>query len=98
VVEFGEWLCAADGCFYSKGNFMTGPEPDPKELENAFRCEVLKLLRDAGKINDLVIENMLSWHHSGFNVYCGNVISPYDQKDGQRCSYLTGTDDLSTVS
>jgi hypothetical protein len=22
---------------------------------------------------------MLSWHHSGFNVYCGNTIWPYDQ-------------------
>lgn len=29
---------------------MTGPEPDPKELEDAFRSEVLKLLRDEGKI------------------------------------------------
>ena len=23
-----------------------------------------------------VIENMLSWHHSGFNVYCGPTIWP----------------------
>jgi hypothetical protein len=80
---------------------MTGQEPDPKELEDAFRCEVLKLLRDADKINDLVIENMLSWHNSGFNVYCGNVISPYDQEGLERLApiyypgpKLTGTDDI----
>ena len=26
-----------------------------------------------GQINDRVIENMLNWHHSGFNVYCSNT-------------------------
>jgi len=52
-------IVATDGCFDSNGNFITGPEPDPKELEDAFRWEVLKLLKDAGKINDLVIENMM---------------------------------------
>ena len=35
------------------------------------RCEVLKMLKAEGKINDAVIEKMLSWRHSGFNVYCG---------------------------
>ena len=64
--------------------YITGPEPDPKEVEDAFRCEVLKLLKDAGKINDLVIENMMSWHHSGFNVYCGCVIYPFDQEGLER--------------
>jgi hypothetical protein len=33
-----------------------------------------------GKINDRVIENMLNWQHSGFNVYCGNVIWPHNEK------------------
>src|SRR5690554_3602471 len=36
---------------------MAVPESEPKELEGAFRCEVLKLLKDAGRINDLVINN-----------------------------------------
>lgn len=92
VQTFGDFLnfnphlhtVATDGCFDSDGNFMGMPDPDPKELEGAFRCEVLKLLKDAGKINDLIIENMMSWHHSGFNVYCGNVINPFDQEGVER--------------
>ena len=39
---------ATNGCFESDGNFMAMPEPDPKEQEGAFRCEVLKLLKGAG--------------------------------------------------
>jgi hypothetical protein len=34
------------------------------------------MLKDEGKINDAFIENMLTWHHSGFNVYCGPTIWP----------------------
>ncbi|MBS4029842.1 MAG: transposase, partial [Clostridiales bacterium] len=59
-------------------------EPDPKELEDAFRCEVLKLLKGAGKINNLVINNMMGWYHSGFNVYCTSMINPFDQEGLER--------------
>ena len=34
------------------------------------------MLKAEGKINDAVIENMLSWRHSGFNLYCGRSIWP----------------------
>jgi hypothetical protein len=37
------------------------------------------MLKAEGKITDAVIENMLSWHHSGFNVYCGPTIWPNDE-------------------
>jgi hypothetical protein len=37
------------------------------------------MLKADGKITDAVIENMLSWHHSGFNVYCGPTIWPNDE-------------------
>jgi NAD-dependent SIR2 family protein deacetylase len=33
--------------------------------------QVLKMLKAEGKITDAVIENMMGWRHSGFNVYCG---------------------------
>jgi len=33
------------------------------------------------RINDAVIENMMSWHHSGFNVYCGPTIWPDNYQD-----------------
>ena len=29
--------------------------------------------------NDAIIENMLSWHHSGFHVYIGDRIYPSDK-------------------
>jgi hypothetical protein len=45
-----------------------------KDLEEAFQYEVLKMLKKEGKINDAIIDNMLSWHHSGFNVYIGDRI------------------------
>ena len=38
-----------------------------EDLEEIFQYEVLKVLKKEGKINDAVIENMLSWRHSGFN-------------------------------
>jgi hypothetical protein len=36
----------------------------------------IELPKAEGKINDAVIENMLTWRHSGFNVYCGPTIWP----------------------
>ncbi len=33
------------------------------------------------KINDVMIENMMNWHHSGFSVYCRHAIWPHN-KDG----------------
>lgn len=38
------------------------------------------MLKAEGKINDALIENMLSWPHSGFNVYCGSAIWPHKEK------------------
>jgi hypothetical protein len=73
-------LIATDGCFYSNDGFMVSPKPEAKDLEDMFRHEVLKMLKAEGKINNAVIENMLCWHHSGFNVYCGPTIWPNDDQ------------------
>ncbi|MEN6461418.1 MAG: IS91 family transposase, partial [Syntrophomonas sp.] len=43
------------------------------------RGSIFKMLKREGKIDDHIIENMLNWHHSGFNVYCGLAINPGDQ-------------------
>jgi ribosomal protein S27E len=69
-------LISTDGCFYNGGTYTKGSEPVAKDLEALFRYEVLKMLKAEGKIGDAVIENMLSWRHSGFNVYCGPTIWP----------------------
>ncbi len=47
--------------------FKNAPIPEPKDLEHAFRMEVFQLLKKEGLITDMVIENMLTWHNSGFN-------------------------------
>ncbi|MCP3889217.1 MAG: IS91 family transposase, partial [Desulfobulbaceae bacterium] len=73
-------LIATDGCFSNGGTFTKGSEPVAKDLEELFRYEVLKMLKAEGKINDAVIENMLGWRHSGFNVYCGPTIWPNNDK------------------
>ncbi len=44
-----------------------------------YRYEVLSMLKKEGKITDAVIENMMSWHHSGFHVHIGERIQPEDQ-------------------
>jgi len=69
----------SDGCFLDDGNFSTAPGFMLEDLEEAFQYEVLRMLKKEGKINDAIIENMLSWHHSGFHVYIGDRIYPQDK-------------------
>ena len=59
---------------------MVSPPPDTGELEKLFRHEVFKMLKAEGKITDVLIENMMNWRHSGFNVYCGNAKWPHNQE------------------
>ena len=47
--------------YYGKGSFKACPTPHPKDLENVFCYEVFKMLKSVGKINDVVIENMMNW-------------------------------------
>ena len=50
----------------------------------AFRLEVFKMLKKEGKISDTVIDNMLSWHNSGFNIFCSRPTDPNDQSGLER--------------
>jgi hypothetical protein len=67
-------LIATDGCFTSEGEFIKSVFPKGKDLEKAFQVEVLKMLKKEGKITQFIIDNMLSWKNTGFNVYCGDPI------------------------
>ena len=69
----------SDGCFLNDGNFSTAPGFMLENLEKAFQYEVLKMFKKERKINDAIIENMLSWYHIGFHVYIGNKIDPDDK-------------------
>jgi len=54
-------VLATDGCFYNDTAFMVCPPPNTGEIEKLFRHEVFKMLKAEGKINDVVIENMMNW-------------------------------------
>ena len=54
-------VLATDGCFYNDDAFMVCPPPNTGDLEELFRHEVFKMLKAEGKINDVVIENMMNW-------------------------------------
>ncbi|MDX9788743.1 MAG: transposase [Desulfobacterales bacterium] len=69
----------SDGCFRSDDTFRMAPGFMAKDLEKAFQHEVLKMLKKEGKINDAIIENLLSWRHSAFQVYIGGRILPDDE-------------------
>jgi hypothetical protein len=73
-------ILSTDGCFYNDAAFMVCTPPNIGELEELFRYEVFKMLKAESKITDVVIENMMNWRHSGFNVYCGNAIWPHNQE------------------
>jgi hypothetical protein len=91
-------VLATDGCLYNDTAFTVCPQPDTGALEKLFRYEVFKILKSEGKINDVVIENMMNWRHSGFNVYCGKANSPpteafilYDEFSSPRADdYIIG--------
>lgn len=74
-------IIATDGCFYGNSMFIKGPAPVAKDLEDTFRRKVFALLKKEGLINEFVIDNMINWHHSGFNVYCGKTLWP-DNDEG----------------
>lgn len=68
-----------DGCFLPDGSFVGVPGFHAEDLEEAFQYKVLKMLKKEGKINDAIIENMLSWRHTGFHVHIGGRIWPEDE-------------------
>jgi hypothetical protein len=71
---------ATNSCFYKDAALRVCSPPDTGEIEQLFRYEVFKMLKSEGKITDVVIENMINWRHSGFNVYCVKAIWPHNQE------------------
>ncbi len=49
------------------------------EIKGARHYGQRKKLLKAHGLPELVIENMMGWHHSGFNFYCGPSIWPGDK-------------------
>ena len=55
------------------------PRFEPQELEEIFRHKVFKMLLSKGKITGDLVDMLMSWRHSGFNVFCGPRIQPGDE-------------------
>ena len=68
-------LCT-DGCFYGNGMFRVAPTFELKDLEGIFQHKVLKMLLSKGKITQSLVDMLMTWRHSGFNVFCGPRIYP----------------------
>ena len=69
----------SDGLFRKTGTFYVMPDVDLKPLEDIFRAKVFKMLKDEGKIDDNLINNLLGWKHSGFSVHNKARISRDDR-------------------
>jgi hypothetical protein len=61
----------SDGLFAKTATFYVMPEVDLKPLEEIFRANVFKMLKEEGKIGDDLINKLMSWRHSGFSVHNG---------------------------
>ncbi|MFH1951682.1 MAG: transposase [Pseudomonadota bacterium] len=68
-------LCT-DGCFCGNGMFRVAPLFELKHLEEIFRHKVFKMLLSKGKITEDLVDMLMKWRHSGFNVFCGSRIQP----------------------
>ena len=79
IQSFGDFLgfnphlhvLCSDGCFYGNGSFRVAPRFEIKGLENIFRHNVFKMLLSKEKITEELIDMLINWRHSGFNVFCG---------------------------
>ena len=88
IQSFGDFLgfnphlhvLSTDGCFYDQGMFRVAPHFHTKPLEEIFRHKVFKMLISKGKITQDLVSMLMSWRHSGFNVFRGPRIQPGDEK------------------
>jgi hypothetical protein len=62
-------LLVSDGVFDRGGTFTRFTCLDTDLIERLFRAEVLRLLMAKGLICQDVVDNLLSWQHSGFSVH-----------------------------
>ena len=88
IQSFGDFLgfnphlhvLGTDGCFYGESMFRVAPRFQIKDLEKIFRHKVFKMLLAEGKITQDLVDMLISWRHSGFNVYSGPGIQPAEQE------------------
>jgi len=87
IQTFGDFLginphlhvLISDGVFHESGMLTVAPAIDTRTLERLFRHHVLALLLKKGKITQDMIALLDRWRHSGFNIYCGSRILPWQK-------------------
>jgi hypothetical protein len=57
-----------DGAFTPDGTFIPLPQLDGQPFEKLWQRKVFDLLLKRGKIHEALVQQMRSWHHSGFDV------------------------------
>lgn len=73
-------ILVSDGAFHENGMFSVSATVDAKTLEQIFRHKVFKMLLSKEKIMEALVDMLMKWRHSGFNVFCGPRIQPGDQE------------------
>ena len=73
-------ILVSDGSFHANGMFSVSPTVDTKTLERIFRHKVFKMLLSKEKITEDLVDMLMKWRYSGFNVFCGPRIQPGDQE------------------
>lgn len=68
------------GVFLKDGSFVEARETPSKDtLEKLFRHKVLKMMLNKNLITKDVVDNLLSWHSTGFDSYISDRILPAAQ-------------------
>jgi hypothetical protein len=56
------------------------PRFETKQLEEIFRHKVFKMMLSKGKITQELVDMLMTWRHSGFNVFSGPRIQPGEEE------------------
>jgi hypothetical protein len=72
-------ILVSDGCFQGDHGFWRASSFDWDKLESLFKQKVFGMLLKEGRITRELIENIETWRHSGFHVFCGEPIEHDNQ-------------------
>ena len=64
----------SDGVFTRQGEFLPLPSLDPAAVMEVFRRLLLRRLRQAERLSESFMDNLLSWVHPGFSVFAGPAV------------------------
>jgi hypothetical protein len=62
-------LLVTDGAFTPDGTFRPLVWFDARHVERLFRAEVLRMLLEKELVTEAIVDNLLSWQHSGFSAH-----------------------------